>query len=551
MNKLRATLLALVVGLLPLAAQSGAAPSVSAPLLGSVTGRIRMPVIEVRPVGGLHDFLGSDGKLHLRLGDYMKLVLANSTPILELELNPLQAWTGMLASHAPFDPSLGLGWGTTRTVSPEANQTNGASTLSSLSQDSTLAYSQLLASGQQLSVSFNGDRLSNNDIFNTFNPSLDMGLNLELTQPLWRNRGDLQNRAPILEAQAQYLVVTDQTQTSIADQLVTAADQYWNTVQARDQVAVSQAALDLVQQSDARDQKSLDLGALAPGDIFTDEAQVAQDQVALLQAQSQYRQQLDLLRRQVGADLDPATRNLDIVLEDDPSAVTPEPPVQSVDDAAAAALARRPEIAAAERQLQSDNLSAAAARDNLRPQLNLAGQYGSASLAGTAVNGSSVLGVTGSGLVSNGLGSALSQLLRFGFPAYGFQLQFSLPIRSSAASAALGNARIAQANQQYAIRAERQQVIQDVRLADTQLRMAVAEVQSAATARDLSQKNVDSEQQKYTLGSITQFELLQSQVQLSNAQSTLLGAYTQYQQALIAYERATWTLLDKLHIQLQ
>jgi outer membrane protein TolC len=66
------------------------------------------------------------------------------------------------------------------------------------------------------------------------------------------------------------------------------------------------------------------------------------------------------------------------------------------------------------------------------------------------------------------------------------------------------------------------------------------------TARDLSQKNVAAEQQKYTLGTVTVFELLQAQVQLSNAELTLLGAYTSYQEAQIAYQRATWTLLDKL-----
>ena len=77
----------------------------------------------------------------------------------------------------------------------------------------------------------------------------------------------------------------------------------------------------------------------------------------------------------------------------------------------------------------------------------------------------------------------------------------------------------------------------------------VAVVKSATTARDLAQKNVDAENQKYTLGSITLFEVLQAQVQLSNVQLTLLNAYTSYQEAEIAYQRATWTLLSTLGMQ--
>jgi outer membrane protein TolC len=76
-------------------------------------------------------------------------------------------------------------------------------------------------------------------------------------------------------------------------------------------------------------------------------------------------------------------------------------------------------------------------------------------------------------------------------------------------------------------------------------------VDAAITARDLAQKNVDAEQQKYELGTITAFELLDSQSQLAGSESALLGAHVAYQQAWIAYQRATWTLLDGLGMVLE
>jgi outer membrane protein TolC len=316
-------------------------------------------------------------------------------------------------------------------------------------------------------------------------------------------------------------------------------------VQARDQIAVQQQGVDLAQKSYERDQNALQLGALPPGDIFTSQAQVAQDQTQLLQAQSNYRQQMDLLRRLIGADIDPEARAAEVVLDEDPRATTPEAPPLPVDQAVAQALAHRPEMDAIQRQRIEDRFSTAEARDALRPQLNLSGTYGSNALAGNAIPVVNSLGVSVGGL-STGFGNALGQVFDFGFPTYGFSLSLNLPLRNSAGRAQLSNSLVSEASHAYQERNEAQQVTQEVRLADTQLSMAAAVVHSAMTARDLSQKNVAAEQQKYTLGTVTVFELLQAQVQLSNAELTLLGAYTSYQEAQIAYQRATWTLLDKL-----
>ncbi|HXR96934.1 MAG TPA: TolC family protein [Terriglobales bacterium] len=506
--------------------------------------RFHVNAPRVEPIAGLHERI-HDGQLHLTLKEFLALVLANDTQIHVLRLDNTNAVNAVLAARSPFDPTLIGSFNGTRSVQPEASQINGAPTLSQLGQNSNFTFNQVLGTGQQVAIGFGTNRDSSNSQFLTFNPSLGATMNFALTQPLLRNRGNLQNRTPLLIAQTQVLVVGDQTSTQIADQLVSAADQYWSTVQARDQIAVQQQGVDLAQKSYERDQNALQLGALPPGDIFTSQAQVAQDQTQLLQAQSNYRQQMDLLRRLIGADIDAEARAAEIVLDEDPRATTPEAPPLPVDQAVAQALAHRPEMDAIQRQRIEDRFSTAAARDALRPQLNLSGSYGSNALAGNAIPVVNSLGVSVGGL-STGFGSALGQVFDFGFPTYGFSLSLNLPLRNSAGRAQLSNSLVSEASHAYQERNETQQVTQEVRLADTQLSMAAAVVHSATTARDLSQKNVAAEQQKYTLGTITVFELLQAQVQLSNAELTLLGAYTSYQIAQIAYQRATWTLLDKL-----
>lgn len=79
---------------------------------------------------------------------------------------------------------------------------------------------------------------------------------------------------------------------------------------------------------------------------------------------------------------------------------------------------------------------------------------------------------------------------------------------------------------------------------DPSLELAEATIQVAQRARDLAGKNVKAEQQKYQLGSITAFELLDSQSRQASAESALVTAYIGYQQASLISStrlRACWT----------
>jgi outer membrane protein len=78
------------------------------------------------------------------------------------------------------------------------------------------------------------------------------------------------------------------------------------------------------------------------------------------------------------------------------------------------------------------------------------------------------------------------------------------------------------------------------------IELADASIGAAARTRDLAQKNVEAEQHKYELGTITAFEVLDSQTRLASSESALLNAYVSYQEAYINYQRATWSLLDGL-----
>lgn len=521
----------------------------SLPVPNWVTRRFNPEAVRVRDVQGIAERT-VNGKLTLNIRSFLELVLKNSTEVNIARMDVYTSADQIKAAHAVFDPFVGLGFSTLRAVSPQYTQIGGASTLSSLSESSYINYQELFSTGQTVTASFNASRYSSDSAFNIFNPSVSGTALITITQPLLQNRDGIQFKAPLQIARTQLAITSKQTEAAIAGIIANAAGQYWDAVRARDNIKVLQQTLDLAQKSYDRDKQALDLGALASLDIYQSETQVAQRKTDLVQAQYAYVAALDGLRRQIGADLTPELRALQIVLEDDPAKLPDRTAILSYEDAYKAALRVRPEMDAARRRLTIDDLNARVAKNLMLPHLDFSVQGQAAGLGGNQVAVTGPLGIV-SPAVSGGLPQTLGQIFALNSPGYGAGLQLTLPFRSTAAQAQLADALVARTRDRYSERQVHQQVAQDVRQAITSIELANATIESATLARDFAQKNVEAEQQKYELGTITAFEMLDSQTRLASAESSLLNAYVGYQEAYVSYQHATWTLLDGLGMVLE
>ena len=523
---------------------SGWLQAATVPVPAWITKRFNPDTVQVTDVQGISERI-SAGKLNLTLKDFLELVLKNSTDINLTRMDVYTAADQVKAAHAVFDPAISLGFNTLRVASPQVSQIGGASTLGTLTENSSINYQELFPTGQTASAGFLATRSSTNSEYNTFNPNIYGQLSFAITQPLLQNRTGIQFKAPIQIARTQLTITSKLDEAHIADLMATAAGQYWDAVRARDNIKVLQQTLDLAQKSYERDKQALDLGALASLDIYQSQTQVAQRNTDLVQAQYAYRAALDGLRRLIGADLTPEWRATELVLGDDPARLPDRASIMPYEEALAAAMRVRPELDAAHRRVTIDDLNARVARNLMLPHLDLTVQAQAAGLGGNQVAVTSPLGITTPG-VSGGLAQSLGQVFAFNSPGYGAGLQLTLPFRSTAASAQLADALVSKTRDRYTERQVQQQIVQDVRQALTSIDLANASIQSATLARDLAQKNVDAEQQKYELGAITAFEVLDSQTRLATAESSLLNAFVGYQEAYVSYQRATWTLLDGL-----
>ncbi|MBM3774742.1 MAG: TolC family protein [Acidobacteria bacterium] len=510
--------------------------------------------VELRPPARLDDFVVGN-QLELSLRSYLELVMANNTEIQIQRLTVETAQNALTRALAPFDPLATARFTSERSRTPSNDALAGAATLSQLRQPATFTYAQTLQNGTNYQVQYFALKNATNSGFQNFNPAITSNLGFNFTQPLLRGRGAYVNRLPLMTARSRLR----QTEYSLRDQvlriLAEAELAYWNVVQARENLRVREAALDLANKALERANKELELGAMSPLDIFQPQQQYATAEIDVSQSRYALRQAEEALRRQMGADLDPDIRRLPVELTE---TVLPPAGTASLDAELEVekALASRPDLRGAIQGLDIDDLQIQNLRNLSKPDLSLIGGYTAQGRGGTFFQRSNVF-TDAAGrstivqTIPGGFGDALDQMFGLGFPVYSFGLQLRLPIRDRRVAADLADALVQKRRDTLQVRSVEQTVRLDVLTAVNQVESSKASVKLAATALDFAQKYLDAEQKKYDLGTSQIFFVLQAQNSLVNAQSALVRESINYRRNLLNLLRRTGELLEARGVAVQ
>lgn len=489
-----------------------------------------------------------DGKIRIGLRDAILLALENDSDIRLQETQVESRKFALLSTFQPFDPSVQSSFQVQRYSYPTYSQLQGVgvsgnTVQNSLTQAGQINYLQTFSTGTNVQVGVSSTRSSTNNSYYFFNPNYSSSLNLQFTQPLLRNGGRFANTAPIKIARKGLSQSRASFEAGVNDTVLMVISQYWMAVQARGALDVQRKALDLAESSYQRDKRALELGALPPLDISRSESEVAARKVAQIQAAYVLTQAEEALRLTIGADQDPQFRSAGFEFTENPEP-SGDLEVVRLDAAMDEALSNRPELSAAKDALSADEFSVRLAKNQLKPNLSLSGFYLSSGLGGNQYDL-----VTGQLLSSGGFGSSFNQLFGFGFPAYGGQVNLTLPIRNRGAQAQLGNALVSREHDLYSARQVRELIARQVRDAVEQLETAEVSLDAATKSVDLAEKSLAADQRKYELGAETNFYVLDSQSRLAQAELALLQARVAYQVAKASIEHAKGTLLAPFRLQ--
>ena len=491
----------------------------------------------------LRDYV-SVGKLRLSLKDAIRLTLENNSAIRIQEAQVENAKFSLLRAYRPFDPQLQNTTNVNRYSYPGVSQLQGTGTFNALTHANQVNYSQTFQTGTNLLIALNTTRYSTTSGFYFINPYYDSVLNLQFTQPLLRNRWRFENRAPVLIARKSLQQSSANFEAQVSDALLKAVSQYWAVVLARGNVDVTQKALEAAEATYQHDKRALELGALPPLDIYRSESEVASRRVQVIQAEYLVKQVENDLRLTIGVDQDTYVQALDLDLTERPE---PEGELRAIDAGTAVqeALAKRPELHAAQHALENDDTSIRLAQNHLQPDLSLTGFYQS-----NGIGGDQFSLTTGQLISRGGLGTSFNQLFGFGFPGYGASLTLNLPIKNRAAQADLGTALVTRHSDLYSMQQQHEQIGLEVSNAVHQLELAKLTLAAGKTALDLAQKSLVAEQRKSQLGAQPVFFLLDAQTKVAAAEASLLLAQINYQNAIAAVDHATGSLLQSYEVEI-
>ena len=511
--------------------------------------------VELRDPVRLKDF-AVGGKLELSLKNFIELVMANNTDIQVAFLSLEIPKNNIVSVFGRWDPIVTASFSAQRNtnIPTDPTQAQNAGEISkSLSQPLSVSYAQTIDTGLSYSVSFSGTKSSSSNSLSSYNPGLSSSLQFSVTQPLLQNRGRYVNRIPVMQAESIYKRSVFSLQVSLLNLVSNAENDYWNVISARENLRVQEKSRDAAKANLDFVQQQLDLGAIAELDIYNPQGQLAAAEFSVSQAKFRLASAEDTLRRQISADLDPEIAKLPVELTEPVDLAAGQPVPLDTAQSVQKALAANPNVLSAMQQLDLDELGIQSAQNLLLPQLSFTATYTTKGQGGVFYPSSTTLfGSSGGGgaiePIPGGVSDALGQMFGFGYPTYLGRLTLTLPIKSRTASMNMANSLVTKKTDALTLRTTQQNVRLQTLTSVVNLQGYVEQLKLARVQRDIQQKNYEAEQEKYTLGTDTNQNVVIALQNLVLAESNVVNAQVSVRTGILAVYQSTGELLDNYGI---
>jgi outer membrane protein len=437
-----------------------------------------------------------------------------------------------------------------RATTPQSNVIfTGTQTLIQNTTNANFLYTQGFATGTLATVSFTNSRTTSNALFNTLSPGLQSAFRFTLRQHLWQGFGLNPNMRWIRIARNNRAIMDAAFQLQVMTTVSQIENIYWDLVNAYENVQVQQRALDLAQKTLSDTQKQVDIGTLAPITVVQSKSSVATAQQNLIVSQTNLQLQQLLMKNAITRNMaDPILAVAPVIPTDTLQISEPFEgrPVEALIDQA---LKNRPEIIQSRLNLTNKKVGVQAIKSLLRPTVDLYAFYGAAGLSGQQ----NPLCPPGdiqctSTIPPGGWGTAFQNLFNSSGPDKGVGVNVNVVIRNRQVQADQVRSELEYRQSEVATQQQENTITLQVRQAQFALQQNYAALQSAVAARDYASQNLDAEQKKYSLGASTSTLVLQASSALTQAESNVLAAATNYEKSMVQLDLSTAETISRLGI---
>lgn len=436
-------------------------------------------------------------------------------------------------------------------TTPQQNTTQSLTlALVSNTRASTGTFQQGFLTGGQLTATYKDNYLNENSPTDILNPSTAGSMLVSFQHNLLRGFGIAVNERTINVNRINLSTTDLNFKTEVIGVVVEVLDNYYALVADYEDVRAKTTALNVAQQFYEDSKKQLEFGTLTPLDVTNAETQVVASRENLDLSQTGLQQQEIQLKNLISRTgvADPLLANTPIVPLDsiEIPAADELPPLTNLMDQA---VKDRSDLAAERAAIKTAEISALGTRNGILPSLPVFAQETQAGLAGRA----QPLITPYYKLAPNpyfvgGAGTTLGQIFRRDFPSELGGAAITGTVHNNQAQADFGIDQLQLRQRQLITRKDENQAQVDVLNAVIAMQQARAKHDAAVGNRTLNEQLLSAEQQKYSLGASTPYLVVQSQRDLTNAQSAEIAALVEYSNARIALEQATGATLEKHHV---
>jgi outer membrane protein len=415
---------------------------------------------------------------------------------------------------------------------------------------SSVSISQLLPTGGTVAIRGILGKDTAESFFALLTPAYNTGFSIDLRQPLLQGLKIDPARQAIRIAKLDKDRSVASLRRTVSDTVAEVERAYWRLVAASRTVDVARKSVALAERQKEDTRARIEAGVRPESDLAEPTAEVERRKGELFSAEELAKQSELVLKLLVIGDARDPLWEKSIVATDAPEA---ERRNVDLDAALAEAEQRRPELQDASLLVARQDIEVEAAKDRVKPQLDLVASYGRRGLAGTP--NPDIISIGGlpitvpEGLVGS-LGTSFETIGSNEFPDAFVGLALALPIgnRTARADAVIAEARKRQLATLYD--QTRQRVAVEVRNAVLGLDTAAQRIEAARAGLAAAETQLRAETDRFAVGLSTNFFVLTRQNDLARAEVTETSALTDYRIALTALARSTGTLLTERGIRI-
>ncbi|UCE18251.1 MAG: TolC family protein [Gemmatimonadota bacterium] len=461
--------------------------------------------------------------LALRLQESVLIALENNPTVTIQRLNPEIAETYSREERADFDPDLSLSASRSETKQQRflgSRPDPFEMTTERLQYD--LSVTEKLPTGTEITA----EASISGSISSIYTDQYTGTIGLSVTQSLLRGFGIGNNLANLRRAKIDVDISLLELE-AVAEQVVADVERaYWDLFLAEDEMHIQHRSLELAEKQLSESRERVAVGRLPELELAAVHAEVATRREAMIDAQSRYEQArlhfLFLLNL-------PQERNWDIIPLPLDRPFVPVDTLDTIQNHEHLGLKYRADLQQAQLNLRRNELDIAQTRNGLLPRLDVFITLGRTTYA-------------------QSFGESLPDVKS---PFYdisaGVNFEFPLPNRQARAHHA--RAQYTQDQLELALSNMEQLVRWDVRSAYIEVLRSRQQIEATLVARDLQEKKLLAEQEKFRVGKSTNFLVLQAQRDFVASQLDEARAKVAYLDALVDLYVQEGTLLERRGIE--